>query len=103
MNDRTKHEHLKPPSGSNYIKLPKELNHSRKRFVNFQNNDDNEYFKWCLVRYLNPSGHHLVGIRKNDKDLARKLGFKETKFPVTILDIYNFQRKKLYQNQHFSL
>ena len=36
--------------GSSYIKLPKELDHPRKGLVNFQNSDDNECFKWCLIR-----------------------------------------------------
>ena len=32
-------------SGSSYIKLPKELDHTKKGFIN-----DNEYFECCLVR-----------------------------------------------------
>ena len=47
-----------PLTGSSYIKLPKELDHPRKGLINIQNTDDNEYFKWCLVRYLNPVDHH---------------------------------------------
>ena len=39
-------------AGSSYIKLPKELDHPRKGLINIQNIDDNECFKWCLVRYL---------------------------------------------------
>ena len=38
--------------GSNYIKLPKELHHSRKSLINIQNGDDDKWFKGCLVRYL---------------------------------------------------
>ena len=42
-------------SGSNYIELPEELDHLRKRLINnFRNIDVNECYKWCLVRYLNP-------------------------------------------------
>ena len=41
-----------PLAGSSYIKLPKELDHPRKGLINVQNTDDNECFKWCLVRYL---------------------------------------------------
>ena len=40
-----------PVAGSSYIKSPKELNHSKKVLINFQNINDNECFKWCLVRY----------------------------------------------------
>ena len=32
-------------AGSRYIKLPKELDHPRKGFINIQNIDDNECFK----------------------------------------------------------
>ena len=39
-----------PLAGSSYIKLPKELDHSRKGLINIQNIDDNNCFKWCLVR-----------------------------------------------------
>ena len=34
-----------PLVGSSYIKLPKELDHSRKGLINIQNIDDNECFK----------------------------------------------------------
>ena len=41
-----------PLSGSNYIKLPKELNHPMKGLINIQNNN-NKCFMWCHVRHLN--------------------------------------------------
>ena len=53
---------------SSYIKLPKELDHSRKGLLDIQNVDDNECFKWCLVRYLNSANHHPAKITKADKD-----------------------------------
>ena len=34
-----------PLARSSYIKLPKELNHSRKGLINIQNIDDNDCFK----------------------------------------------------------
>ena len=40
-----------PSAGSSYKKLPKELDHPRKRSINIQNIDNNECVKWCLVRY----------------------------------------------------
>ena len=39
-----------PLAGSSYIKLPKELDYPKKRLIDIQNYDDNECFKWCLVR-----------------------------------------------------
>ena len=39
-----------PLAGTSYIRLPKELDHSRTGLINIQNVDDNECFKWPLVR-----------------------------------------------------
>ena len=60
-----------------YIKLLKELDHSRKGLINIQDTDDNEFFKWCLVRYLNPADHHPAKITKADKNFAKRLDFKD--------------------------
>ena len=49
---------------SSYIKLPKELDHPRKRLINIQNIHDNKCFKWCLVRYLYPADHNSRRITK---------------------------------------
>ena len=77
-----------------YIKLPKELDQPGKSLINIQNTDDNEYFKWCLVRYLNPADHHPARITKADKDFAKTLDFKDIKFPVKIRDIHKIEKKK---------
>ena len=44
-----------PSAGGRYIKLPIQLEHSKKGSRNRQIIDDNEYCKWCLVIYLNPA------------------------------------------------
>ena len=67
-------------SGSSYIKFPKELDHPKKELINIQNIDDNECFKWCLVRYLNPTDHYPARITKIVKDFAKKLNFIVMKF-----------------------
>ena len=56
-------------------------------------NDDNECFKWCLVRYLNPTNYNPRRITNADKDVAKRLDFKDTKFPVKIRDIHKFEKK----------
>lgn len=53
--------------GSSYIKFPKELDHSEKRSINIQNTDENECFKWCLVRYLHPAHQNLGKLIKELK------------------------------------
>ena len=54
-------------AGSSYIKLPEKLDHPRKGLINIENSDDNECFKWCLVRYLNHVDHDTARIAKADK------------------------------------
>ena len=49
--------------------------------------NDNECFKWCLIRYLNPANHHPARITKADQDFAKKLDFKNKKFPVQVRDL----------------
>ena len=75
------------------MKLSKKLDHPRKRLVNIQNNDDNECFKWCLVRYLNPVDHNPARVTKADKDFVKKLDFKDINFPVEIRNIHKIEKK----------
>ena len=44
---------------SSYFPLPKELINPMKGWSNIQN-EDNECFRWCLVRYLNPVNKNLA-------------------------------------------
>ena len=60
--------------------------------INIQNIDDNECFKWCLVRYLHPADHHPARITKAGKYFAKELDFKE-KFAVTIRDLHRIEEK----------
>ena len=73
-----------PLAGSSYTKLPKELDCPRKGLINIQNIDDNERFKWCLVRYLNSADHNPRRISKSNKKFEKRLDLKEMKFPVKI-------------------
>ena len=83
-----------PLAGSSYIKLTKELDHPRKGLINIQNIDDNECFKWCLVRYLNPADFNPRRITKADKDFTKTIDFKNIKLPVKIRDIHKIEKKK---------
>ena len=89
-------------AGSIYIRLPKALDHPRKRLINIQNIDNNESFKWCLLRCLYPVNHNPTRIRKADKEFAKKLYFKNIKFPVKVRNIHKIQ-KKLHRHQRFWL
>ena len=66
-----------PLAGSSYFKLPKELDHPRKCLINVQNTEDNECFKWCWVRYVNPADQNPRRITKACEDFAKRFGFKD--------------------------
>ena len=59
---------LFPWKGSSYFPLPKELNNSMRRLIN-NKNDDNECFRWCLVRYLNHVNKSPAKIRNIDREI----------------------------------
>ena len=80
-----------PLAGSSYVKLSNELDHSRKGLINIQSIDDNECFKWSIVRYFNPVGHNPRRITKAVKEFAKKLDFKNIKFPVINRDIHKIE------------
>ena len=61
--------------------------------INIQNIDDNESFKWCLIRYLNPADHHPARISKDDKDFAERLDFKDLNIPVKIREMHKKVKK----------
>ena len=72
-----------PMKGSSYIKLPQELRNSAKGLINMKN-EDNECFRWCHIRHLNPQDIHPQRIKKSDKEYINKLDYSGIEFPVTI-------------------
>ena len=62
--------------------------------INIQNIDENDCFKWYLIRYLNPANHDPARITKAEKNSAKKINFKDIKFPVRIRDIYKIEKKR---------
>ena len=75
-----------PLKGRSYLPLPEELRNSRKGLINIKN-DDNECFRWCHVRHLNPLRHHNERITQKDREIAKTLDYSGVTFPVTIRDI----------------
>ena len=65
---------------------------------NIQSIDDNECFKWCLVRYLNPADCNPARITKSGKDLVEKLDFKEIKLSVKVsgidISVFGYESKE---------
>ena len=70
-----------PMKGSSYIELPQELKHHRKGLINMKNKD-NECFRWCHIRYLNPQDKYPQRIKKSDKEFIKKLDYSGIEFPV---------------------
>ena len=46
-----------------------------------------------MVRYLNPADHNPARISKADIDFAKRLDFKDIKFPVKTRDIHKIKKK----------
>ena len=72
----------KPMNGSSYIQLPTKLRNSAKGLINMKN-EDNECFRWCHIRHLNPQDKAPQRFKKSDKEYVKKLDYSEIEFPVT--------------------
>ena len=72
-----------PMKGSSYIELPQELNNPKKGLINLKNND-NECFRWCHIRYLNPQDKYPQRIKKIDKEYINQLDYSGIEFPVNV-------------------
>ena len=73
----------KPMKGSSYIQLPSELRNSSKGLINMKN-EDNECFRWCHIRHLNPQEKYPQRIKKVDKPYVEKLDYSGVEFPVGV-------------------
>ena len=73
---------------SSYIELPKELRNSAKGLINPKNND-NECFRWCHIRHLNPQDEKPQRIKKSDRQYINNLDYTGIEFPVTAVKHIN--------------
>ena len=62
----------KPLNGSSYIELPMELRNSKEGLINMKNEDE-ECFRWCHIRHLNPQTKYPERIKKEDKKMINPL------------------------------
>ena len=91
----------KPLKGSSYIELPTELRNSAKGLINLQNKD-NECFRWCHIRHLNPQEKYPQRIKKSDKEYVDKLDYSGIEFPVTIKQINKIEKRNNIRINVFS-
>ena len=56
-----------------------------KVFINLKNKD-NERFKWCHIRVINPTNSHPQRINKQDQEIAKILDYRGINFPMKVRD-----------------
>ena len=71
-----------PLHGSSYVELPTNLRNPKKGLINIKNKD-NECFRWCHIRHLNPQKKDPQIIKKDDKQFIGELNYKGIEFPVS--------------------
>ena len=81
-----------PLRGSSYIPSPKELRNSMCGLIN-PKNKDNECFRWCHNRHLNPRKVHPERITKEDRESVKSLDCSGITFPVTINQINRIEKQ----------
>lgn len=81
-----------PLKGKSYIPLPKELA-AKEAIINMKNEDD-ECFKWCVTRALNPVEKNPQRITKELREQAKQLNWSGIEFPVAVDEnvIHRFER-----------
>lgn len=67
--------------GNSYIPLPVKLQNPAKGLINLQNKD-NQCFRWCHMRYLNPQNDQPQRIKKADRKMVKELNYQGVGFPV---------------------
>ena len=80
-----------PLKGSSFIELPPEINRS-KGLINIKNKD-NECFRWCHIRHLNPQDKNPQRITKTDKNFIEQLDYSNIEFPVTVKQINKIEKQ----------
>ena len=80
----------KPISGSTFIPLPVKIK-NKKALIN-PKYEDNQCFKWCVARALNPVDKNPNRITKELIEQAKSLNWSGLKFPVDLNQIKIFEK-----------
>ena len=81
---------FQPLRGSTFLPLPSKIS-TKKAVINMKNNDD-QCFKWSVVRALNPVDIHPERVSKELKDKSERLDWSGLKFPVDLKQIRIFEK-----------
>ena len=76
--------------GSLYIKLLIELQNALKGLINLKN-EDNECFRWCHIRYLNPQEKNPQRIKNSDRQYINNLDYSGVTFPLATKDYHKIE------------
>ena len=71
----------RPLSRSSYMQLPAQLRFPKKGLINIKNNDQ-KWFFWCHIRYINCIKVHPERITQKDKKFINDLDYDGIEFPV---------------------
>ena len=80
-----------PQRDSSYIPLPLFLG-EKKAIINLKNEDD-ECFKWAIIRALNPIENICERIDRKFQETLEVLNWEGLKFPVNLIDINRFENR----------
>ena len=81
---------FQPLRGSTFLPLPRKIS-TKKAVINMKNNDD-QCFKWSVVRALNPVEKNSERITNELKDQSERLDWSGLKFPVDLKQIRIFEK-----------
>ena len=84
---------FQPLRGSTFLPLPSKIS-TKKAVINMKNDDD-QCFKWSVVRALNPVEKNSERITKELKDQSERLDWSGLKFPVDLKQIIIFEKLNL--------
>ena len=81
---------FQPLRGSTFLPLPSKIS-TKKAVINMKNNDD-QCFKWSVVRALHPVDIHPERVSKELKDQSERLDWSGLKFPMKLDNIVIFEK-----------
>ena len=81
---------FQPLRGSTFLPLPRKIA-TKKAVINMKNDDD-QCFKWSVVRALNPVEKNSERITNELKDQSERLDWSGLKFPVKLDQIVIFEK-----------
>lgn len=100
-----------PTKGSSYIPLPVALQNSSRGLVNIKN-DNNDCFRWCHARFLNPQKKEPQRINKSEREREieiTKFDYEGIEFAVSVkgyaklecknrinINVFGYEDKEFY-------